>query len=68
MIRYVRKSLVIALASIPLAFLALSLSACEKEGPAEKAGKKIDQAVEETKEDARELKENVEETYKKKTE
>ena len=36
------------------------LSGCEKEGPAEKAGKKIDQAVEQTKENLQDAKETVE--------
>jgi hypothetical protein len=47
--------------------LALSLTmlftACEK-GPAEKAGAQIDQAVENTKDAAKDLKKNVEESMK----
>lgn len=35
--------------------LALPLAACEKEGPAEKAGKEIDQAVDSAKDKAKEL-------------
>ena len=41
------------------------LTACEKEGPMEKAGEKIDQAVEEVQEEARQAKENVEDAAKK---
>jgi hypothetical protein len=48
--------------AIGLTFL---LTACEKEGPAEKAGQQIDQAAEEVKEEADQMKENVEETLKK---
>jgi len=53
---------------IPVAIiLALSMTmlftACEK-GPAEKAGSQIDQAVENTKDAAKDLKKNVEESLK----
>jgi len=40
--------------------LAMLLTACEEKGPAEKAGAKIDQAVEETKEEMKQAKEYVE--------
>jgi hypothetical protein len=47
--------------------LALSLTmlftACEK-GPAEKAGEQIDKAVENTNDSAKDLKKNVEESFK----
>ena len=41
-----------------------TLTACEKEGPMEKAGEKIDQATEEVQEEARQAKENVEDAVK----
>ncbi|GAB4388091.1 MAG: hypothetical protein Kow0025_05260 [Thermodesulfovibrionales bacterium] len=49
--------ILMALAS---AMLVLSLGACKKEGPAERAGKKIDEAVQKAEEDAREAAEEVE--------
>jgi predicted small lipoprotein YifL len=45
--------------------LMFTLAACEKEGPMEKAGEKIDQAAEEVQEEARQAKENVEDAAKK---
>jgi hypothetical protein len=46
---------------LPMAFLGLTLlfTACEKKGPAEKTGEKIDQAVEETKERVEETTEEM---------
>ncbi len=41
-----------------------ALSGCEEQGPMEKTGEKIDQAVEETKEDLRQTKEKVEDAVK----
>jgi hypothetical protein len=44
--------------------MALSLlAACEKEGPAERAGKKLDQMMEETRESMEEAGEDVEKEY-----
>ena len=37
------------------AFFAFAFTACEKEGPAEKAGKTVDQAVESVKDKAEEV-------------
>lgn len=45
--------------------MTLMLTACEKKGPAEKAGEKVDQAVEETKEDLQQTKEKIEDAVKK---
>lgn len=45
--------------------MTLMLTACEKKGPAEKAGEKVDQAVEETKEDLQQTKEKLEDAVKK---
>ena len=45
--------------------LTLGLTGCEKEGTAEKMGKQLDQAVEETKEDLQQAKEKIEDTVKK---
>jgi hypothetical protein len=45
--------------------MTLMLTACEKKGPAEKAGEKVDQAVEETKEDIQQTKEKLEDAVKK---
>ncbi len=53
------------LAVIIVSGLMFTLTACEKEGPMEKAGDKIDQASEEVKEEARQVKENVEDAVKK---
>ena len=50
-------------ALLPL-ILAGLLVGCEKEGPMEKAGEKIDQATEEVQEEARQAKENVEDAVK----
>lgn len=52
------------LSAILSSLLLLGLSACEKEGPAEKAGKAMDQTVEEIAEDAGEAKEELEEKMK----
>lgn len=60
-----RKLISSLLLLLPLSLLLLSLTACQEKGPAEKAGAKVDQAVEETKEDARQAKENVEDAIKK---
>jgi hypothetical protein len=43
------------------AILMLGLSACEKKGPAEKAGEKVDQAVESVKETGEKAADKVEE-------
>jgi len=40
--------------------LVISLTGCEKEGPAEKAGQKVDQVVEDTKENIQHAKDEVE--------
>ena len=45
--KFMRKAMVVCCV---VAFLAVSFTACEKEGPAEKAGKKIDQAFDAAKE------------------
>ncbi len=45
--------------------LVFSFAACEKEGPAEKAGKKVDESVEKTKEKMEEAGEKMEETAEK---
>ena len=45
--RLVRRTIVVCFV---IAFFAVGLTACEKEGPAEKAGKKIDQAFDAAKE------------------
>ncbi|MGK2944268.1 MAG: hypothetical protein ACSLFC_05970 [Desulfuromonadales bacterium] len=44
--------------------ITLMLTACEKKGPAENAGQKVDQAVEETKEDLQQTKEKLEDAVK----
>jgi hypothetical protein len=49
-----RRPLISALLMIVALFLFLGFSGCDKEGPAEKAGKKIDKSVEEVKEAAEE--------------
>jgi hyperosmotically inducible protein len=49
-----RRTLISALLMIVALFLFLGLSGCDKEGPAEKAGEKIDQSVEEVKDAAEE--------------
>ena len=52
--------------SVMLASLLLmGLSACEKEGPAEKAGKAIDETAADVAENAEETKEAVDENMKK---
>ena len=45
--------------------LVFSFAACEKEGPAEKAGEKVDKAVENTQEKMEEAGEKMEETAEK---
>ena len=52
-----RPLLMITIIVLAMAFM---LTACEKDRPAEKFGKKIDQTVEETKENAQQAKENIE--------
>ena len=42
------------------AFVAMLLAGCEKEGPAEKAGKAIDEAASEVAEEIKETKEDIE--------
>ena len=44
--------------------LVMGLSACEKEGPAEKAGKAVDEAASDMAEHAEEAKEAIEEKMK----
>jgi predicted small secreted protein len=62
MIKSIRKIMTLSLVIFPFLFLSLSLTACQKEeGPAEEAGKKVDQAVEETQEEAKKVQESVEE-------
>jgi hypothetical protein len=46
-----------------IGMMTISLWACEKKGPVEKAGEKIDQAAEETKEGMEEVGEAVEEKF-----
>jgi hypothetical protein len=54
------------ISSVILAILlAMGLSACEKEGPAEKAGKAMDEAASEVAERAKDAKEAVEEKMEK---
>jgi hypothetical protein len=50
-----------AVTGVCAAMLILGLSACEKKGPAEKAGQKVDQAVESVKETGEKAKDRVEE-------
>jgi hypothetical protein len=52
------------LSAILSGMLVLGLSACEKEGPAEKAGKAMDEAASDVAEKAEETKEAVEEAVK----
>ena len=49
------------LSAILTGMLVMGLSACEKEGPAEKAGKAMDEAASDVAEGAEEAKEAVEE-------
>ena len=49
------------LAAILAGLLVMGLSACEKEGPAEKAGKAMDEAASDVAEQAEETKEAIEE-------
>ncbi len=59
------KKILSLLAAILIAIgVMFTLTACEKEGPMEKAGEKIDQATEEVQEEARQAKENVEDAVK----
>ena len=48
--------------------LLVSFTACEQQGPAERAGEKVDEATEETGEQVNEAGEEVEETMKETTE
>ena len=57
-----RPLLMIIIIALAMTFI---LTACEKDGPAEKLGEKIDQAVEETKENAQQAKEKIEDAVKK---
>lgn len=50
-----------AVTGICAAMLMLGMSACEKKGPAEKAGEKVDQAAESVKESGEKAKEEVKE-------
>lgn len=60
------KKILSALTAILIASgVMFTLVACEKEGPMEKAGEKIDQAAEEVQEEVRQTKENVEDAVKK---
>lgn len=52
------------LSAILSGLLVMGLSACEKEGPAEKAGKAIDETAADVVEHAEEAKETVEEKMK----
>lgn len=53
---------------LPITFLLsisiLCFSACEKEGPAERTGKKIDKAVEDAQDDLEQAKEDLEKNAK----
>lgn len=53
------------LSAILAGLLVMGLSACEKEGPAEKAGKAIDETAADVAEQAEETKEAVEEKMEK---
>ncbi len=48
------------IAAILAAFMFTGLTACEKEGPAEKAGKAIDDAASDVSDSAKDAKESVE--------
>ena len=54
-------------AILPIIIIAIifPLTACEKKGPAEKLGEKIDQTIEETKENVQQTKEKIEDAVKK---
>jgi len=52
------------LSAILPALLVMGLSACEKEGPAEKAGKAMDETAADVAEQAGDAKEAIEETMK----
>ena len=52
------------LSAILSGLLVIGLSACEKEGPAEKAGKAIDETAADVAEQAEETKEAIEEKMK----
>lgn len=49
------------LSGVCCALLAINLVACEQQGPAERAGEKVDEAVEETKETMEEVGEDMQE-------
>ncbi len=51
--------------SIIIIVMVFTLTACEKKGPAEKLGEKIDQTIEETKENVQQAKEKIEDAVKK---
>jgi predicted lipoprotein len=53
------------LCSLVIGLMAISLGACKKEGPAEKAGEQVDQAVEETREELEQAGEAMEEKFDK---
>ena len=55
------RPLLIVIAILVVLGIAFMFTTKEEEGPAETAGKKIDRMVEETKEDLRQAKENIEE-------
>lgn len=61
MIKLFRKMKIATLFFVPMAFLVLSLMACEEEGPIEEAGENIEEAAEETQEEVNELEEKIEE-------
>ena len=56
MLSKLKKTLVIGLT---VTFLGIAVAACEKEGPAEKAGEKIDQTMEDAKDKASEMGDKV---------
>lgn len=56
-----QKKLVLALLMAAALFLMIGLSGCESEGPAEKAGEKIDESVESTKDAVEEAGDKIEE-------
>jgi len=49
-----KKSLILAILTTVVLFLSVGISGCEKEGPAEKIGEKIDESVEDVKDAAEE--------------
>lgn len=59
------KSLISLLIVVLAVSLTLTITACEKKGPAEKAGEKVDQAVEKTSDTLHDAGEKIEDAVKK---